>query len=143
MLGEAESPQPNLRRLDDGPLEDHAVLRWLRALAPSLPIWLMTDNDEVVGACNHKTPPDAAGEVEIGYGVAATRRGRGYATEAVKGLISLAAADPRVRALTAQTAAANVASQGVLSRNGFTRVGEDDDPEDGAMIDWRLGLRSP
>ena len=36
-------------------------------------------------------------------------------------------------------AVANAASQGVLARNGFTRVGESIDPEDGPMIAWRLG----
>ena len=118
------------------------MLRWLRDLAARLPSWLMIDGGEVVGACGHKTAPDADGSVEIGYGVAETRRGRGHASGAVAAMVALAANDPRIGALTARTAVANTASQGVLSRNGFIRVGESVDPEDGQMIDWRLGLRA-
>jgi RimJ/RimL family protein N-acetyltransferase len=143
LLGEAEAPERGLRPLDDGLLEDPAVLRWLRELAARLPSWLMVDGDEVVGACGYKTAPDADGWVEIGYGVAETRRGRGHATRAVAEMIALAAADPHIRALTAQTALANAASQGVLARNGFTQVGESVDPEDGPMMVWRLALRAP
>ncbi len=132
-----------MRQLDDGPLEDPAVLRWLRDRAARLPSWLMVDGDEVVGACGYKTAPEADGWVEIGYGVAETRRGRGHATRAVAEMIALAAADPHIRALTAQTAVANTASQGVLARNGFTQVGESIDAEDGQMIVWRLGLAAP
>ena len=142
LLGEADAPQGGLRPPEDGPLEDPPVLRWLRDLAARLPSWLMVADDEVVGACGHKTQPDAGGCVEIGYGVAATRRGRGHATHAVVEMIRLAGDDPRIAALTARTAVANTASQRVLSRNGFTRVGVSVDPQDGPMNDWRLDLRS-
>lgn len=45
-----------------------------------------------------------------------------------------------MRALTAETSVDNPASQTVLARNGFRRVGEREDAEDGPLICWRLEL---
>jgi RimJ/RimL family protein N-acetyltransferase len=42
----------------------------------------MVEGDEVVGMISFKGPP-RGGVVEIGYGVAESRRGRGHATRAV------------------------------------------------------------
>lgn len=58
------------------------------------------------------------GEAEIGYGIVPTRQGRGYATEAVNTLVSLALTMPEVVAVVASTDADNVASQRVLERRG-------------------------
>jgi ribosomal-protein-alanine N-acetyltransferase len=62
------------------------------------------------------------GEVEIGYGIVPTRQGRGYATEAVSTLASLALTMPDVVAVVASTDAGNVASQRVLEKAGFQLV---------------------
>ncbi len=77
----------------------------------------------VVGAAGFKGPPDQQAEVEIGYGLVASARGQGYATEAVQALVELAARNA-VSAVTADTAVDNVASQRVLIRCGFTAVAE-------------------
>ena len=75
----------------------------------------------------HKSAP-SNGLVEIGYGIAAGRRGRGYATQAVAAVVAAARADPALRGVAADTAVANVASQRVLIKNGFARRGEADRP---------------
>jgi RimJ/RimL family protein N-acetyltransferase len=142
LLNEASAPE-GLSRPDDGPIEPPMVLRWLRRQAAARTdagVWLMVEAGEVVGLCSHKTAPGAQGVVEIGYGVAATRRRRGHATAAVAELVRMASADPRIEALTAETAAANVASQGALIGNGFLRVDERADPGDGLMLLWRRAL---
>src|SRR5579862_3209407 len=97
------------------------VFKWLRRTLPRLGgygSWLMVVDDEVVGLCSYKTPPTAEGLVEIGYGIAPQRRRLGYATQAAGLLIEAARNDERVRALTAETALANLASQRVLEING-------------------------
>jgi ribosomal-protein-alanine N-acetyltransferase len=75
----------------------------------------------VVGGIGYFGPPHG-GEVEIGYGIVPSRQGRGYATEALRAMITMAWADSRVRAVVAGTDPGNVASQRVLGKAGFRQV---------------------
>ena len=135
-----------LLRLPPGGLESPAILAWLRRTASSVEAatgqpsaWLIIDGDEVVGLISFKAPP-RDGAVEIGYGVAASRRARGYATRAVGWLV----AEARARGLDvfAETSVDNRASQVALERNGFERSGARSDLEDGTVLIWRKGHRS-
>ena len=82
----------------------------------------------VVGTGGYKGPPDESGTVEIGYSVAAGEQRRGYATEAVRGLVARAFADERVRRVIAETYPALVASVGVLEKTGFHFIGDGSEP---------------
>jgi RimJ/RimL family protein N-acetyltransferase len=85
-------------------------------------------------------PPDADGEVEIGYSVCRTQRGRGIATAAVAELCGRAASGG-CTSVRARTTADNVASIAVLERNRFVEVARDAG-EDGAtalLFRRRLG----
>nr|WP_241562627.1 GNAT family N-acetyltransferase [Streptomyces hoynatensis] len=75
----------------------------------------------VVGSIGLFWPP-RAGEVEFGYGVVPSRRGRGYATEAVRALVAFALNAPGVRAVYAEVDPANPASARVLRKAGLPRV---------------------
>ena len=143
MLGEA--PEPERLALAPGGIDEGWVIRWLRRnLARFGPgsAWLMLVGREVVGLCSHKTAPNEAGEVEIGYGVAEQRRRLGYATRAVALIVDAARDDPRIQALTAETALANEPSQRVLAANGFVRAGRGHDDDEGETIVWRLATPS-
>jgi len=132
--------------LAPGGLETGPTLAYLRALAARLErdwfraAWAMLAAHEIVGLVGFKGPPNAEGEVEIGYGVAASRRRRGHATAAVARVIELAARRDDVRAILAETVFDNHASQRVLERNGFARTGTRLDPEDGELILWRRAI---
>ncbi|WP_206315429.1 GNAT family N-acetyltransferase [Streptomyces sp. C1-2] len=80
------------------------------------------EDGRAVGAMGFHGPPDEEGRVEVGYDLAPSARGHGYATEALRALASWAAAREDVRTVFAKTAPANTASQAVLTRAGFTRV---------------------
>jgi ribosomal-protein-alanine N-acetyltransferase len=84
-----------------------------------------TSSGLVVGGIGFHGPPKD-GEVEIGYDIVPTRQGRGYATEAVSTLVSLALTMPEVVAVVASTDADNVASQRVLEKAGFQLVDRSD-----------------
>lgn len=77
----------------------------------------------VVGGIGFLRPP-TGGRAEIGYGIVASRRGIGVATEALGLVLALAWADRSgtVTAVTARTEPANRASQRVLEKGGFTLV---------------------
>ena len=88
----------------------------------------------VIGGIGFLGPPEH-GVVEVGYGIVSSRRGSGYATEALSLLVDVAFADPDVVALAAGTAAGNVASERVLTKAGFTEV----PGATGVGRSWRLG----
>ncbi|HEY8503741.1 MAG TPA: GNAT family N-acetyltransferase [Gemmataceae bacterium] len=97
------------------------------------------ESDTAIGTAGFKGPPDAAGMVEIGYGIAPGHQGRGYATEAAAALVSFAFGDDRVRLVRAHTLPENNASARVLAKCGFARVGEVVEPEDGLVWRWERG----
>jgi RimJ/RimL family protein N-acetyltransferase/mannose-6-phosphate isomerase-like protein (cupin superfamily) len=81
----------------------------------------------VVGVGGFKGAP-AQGAVEIGYSIVDSFRRRGFATEAVRGFLSRAFADPRVRRVLAETLPALAPSIGVLEKVGMTFVGDGSEP---------------
>jgi GNAT superfamily N-acetyltransferase len=80
----------------------------------------------VVGGAGFKGPPES-GETEIGYNIVPSRQGRGYATEAVGTLLTMAWAHPQARSVTANTDLGNVASQRVLEKAGFALAATTDE----------------
>jgi RimJ/RimL family protein N-acetyltransferase len=105
------------------------------SFAPSA--WLIVEEGEVRGLCSITKPPLPGGVIEIGYGVAASRWGRGTASRAIGQLLEWARSDSRVNAVIAETSVDNPLSQRVLERNGFARVGQRIDAEDGEVVCWR------
>lgn len=96
----------------------------------------VTQTGQVVGGIGFLHPPDPEGAVEIGYGLAESARGNGYATEAVTAVVALARAQGASR-VVALTTPDNVASQRVLERCGFAREGTVETDE-GELLRWVL-----
>jgi RimJ/RimL family protein N-acetyltransferase len=95
---------------------------YLRAGAPAGP-WVpytieVRASGRVVGGAGFHGPPDACGTVEIGYGLAESARGHGYAGEAVSALVALAA-QLGARQAVAELEYDNRPSANVLRRAGF------------------------
>ncbi len=99
------------------------------------------ENGAVIGSCGYKGPPSPDAVVEIAYGLAPEYWGRGYATEAARALVAFAFDSGRVRLVCAHTRPEPNASTRVLTKCGFTYVGEVIDPEDGLV--WRWELQGP
>jgi len=132
--------------LPPGGVDDSETLEHVRRITRRLNAsgsrnsWMAVVGNEVVGMIGHKGPAHD-GTIEIGYGVAASRRGRGYATQAVAAVLAAARRDPRLRTVAAETLEDNLASQRVLLKNAFVRSGRRDDPGDGPLVLWRIELR--
>jgi RimJ/RimL family protein N-acetyltransferase len=77
----------------------------------------------VVGDCGWFGPPDEEGEVEIGYGLARSARGRGVGTEAVRLLLAWVQ-DQGAQRVRAEVEPGNAPSFALLARLGFTPVSE-------------------
>ena len=78
-----------------------------------------------IGGIGFKGQP-VDGCVEIGYGLAPSARGDGYAAEAVVAVLALAAEHGLSRVI-ADTTLDNIASQRTLIRAGFRLLGADDE----------------
>ena len=76
-----------------------------------------------IGGIDFKGLPDG-GCVEIGYGLAPSARGQGYAAEAITALLSVAA-DHGILSVIADTTLDNIASHRTLNRAGFHRADTD------------------
>lgn len=126
---------PNADLLDALPFiaepvgKDPALGEWSRLLV--VPRAHNAAGPLVVGEAGFKGLPNERGEVEIGYGVAASHRGRGYATEAVMALCTWAFAHKGVTRIRAECLPDNAGSIGVLRRSGFIEEGSDQ-----AMLRW-------
>ena len=132
--------------LAEGGIDAPEIIEMLGALARRVGLlidpaaWLIVNDDEVVGLCSITKPFAVPGTIEIGYGIAPERRGRGFATKAVARLLELARADDRITVVIAETAVDNAPSQRTLEKNGFTRTGGRIDPEDGAVFCWQIAV---
>ena len=142
LVGESPAP-PDAPRVCDGGIAPAQILALLRTVATSLRealrgdvCWLILAQGEAVGMISFTKTGQRP---EIGYGVAPTREGSGYATAAVAALLPLARA-AGYAGLTAETGTDNRTSQLVLERNGFTCTGSRIDPDDGALYTWTIGL---
>ncbi|GHF42974.1 N-acetyltransferase GCN5 [Streptomyces mashuensis] len=109
---------------DDFPAEGDRVVAGLFGQYPD---WLgpyghrlvvERDSGLVVGSIGLFWPP-ADGTLEIGYGIVASRRGRGYAPEATRALAAYALAAPGVHTVVATVELTNPASVRVLEKAGF------------------------
>jgi RimJ/RimL family protein N-acetyltransferase len=117
---------------DDFPFEGDAVAvgMFLRATAAHgdqrpFGYYLITrlSDERAIGGIGFKGRPKD-GSVEIGYGLAPSARGNGYAPEAVTAVLGVAVTHGVVRVL-ADTDLDNIASQRTLIRAGFRLVRTD------------------
>ncbi len=118
---------------------------WARTLErdPALTGWLQwyivqVSPPVLVGSIGFAGRPDEHGTVECGYSMVPSFERRGYATEALGGLIDWAFSNPEVRRIRAHTLPHLVGSIRVLTKNGLSPVGAGDEP--GTL---RFELRRP
>ncbi|HUD63062.1 MAG TPA: GNAT family N-acetyltransferase [Candidatus Sulfotelmatobacter sp.] len=80
-------------------------------------------SNTVIGSINLKGPPNADGDVEIGWGLNEDARGKGYATEASAAVINWAISQPGVSTISATIPDDNYPSLRLAGRLGFARTG--------------------
>jgi [ribosomal protein S5]-alanine N-acetyltransferase len=98
-------------------------------------LFVVEELSMAVGTGGFKGAPSNGG-VEIGYNVAESYRGKGYATEAVRLLVREALAQPEVSHVDAETAVDNIASRRVAEKAGFVHVEQRQTASDGLVDRW-------
>jgi RimJ/RimL family protein N-acetyltransferase len=131
-----EGAAPEGLALPPGGVEAPEVLAILRdSMRGGARTWAMAEGGEAVGLCGTKAAP-RGGAVEIGYGVAASRRRRGHATAGVAALLAVLRAEG-VAVAAAETEEGNAPSERVLARCGFRSAGRREGPAGGVRLWWR------
>jgi len=102
-------------------------------------LFVAGDPPELVGWGGFKGAP-RGGVVEVGYEIAASRRGRGLATAATRAMLAEAFADGRVRTVIAHTLPEPNASTRVLEKAGFRFERE---ARQGENVVWRFAIGRP
>ena len=93
--------------------------------------------DQVIGCCGFKGNPNEQMEVEIAYHTFPEFVSRGFATAMADGLYGIAKKHRGiVSRVVAHTLPETSASTSVLKKNGFTFMGDVDDPDDGKVWRW-------
>ena len=81
------------------------------------------DTGEVIGDLGLCVVDESGGRVTLGFTLARSAQGRGYATEAVTGLLDALLGQGRARAVVAVTDVRNAAAVALLRRVGFVHEG--------------------
>ncbi len=122
--------------------EDPAEQQWLvRAIT------LREEGRPMVGSAGFHGRPgrNSAGNpnaLEVGYSIFPEYRGRGFATEAARGLLEWAQRERGIRDFVASVQPGNEPSLAVVRKLGFTRTGEHMDEIDGLELVVELRLDS-
>jgi RimJ/RimL family protein N-acetyltransferase len=103
-------------------------------------VCLADEVNTAIGGVGAIHPPDASGEVEIGYGIAESARGQGLALEAVQ-LFMRSVLAHGVRTFIAVISPENHDSQRLAERAGFTFERMISTEHDGDMQRWVHSVR--
>lgn len=95
-------------------------------------------DNKLIGSGGYKGKPTEDGIVELGYEIAPGYRNKGLATEMTKALISNAFSFRKVNRVIAHTPGETNESTKVLTKCGFEKSDEIDDPEEGLIWKWEL-----
>lgn len=93
-----------------------------------------------VGSISFHGGPDERGMVEIGLGIAESEQGKGYATEALRGMWNWAAKLPEVKFLRYTVSPDNLPSVAIITKLGVPLVGEQIDEEDGLELIYEISV---
>ena len=98
--------------------------------------WVVVERatGEAVGSVALGGPPNAEGAVLVGYAMYAEHEGRGYATEAVRAMITWAFSQPGVREVRALAPVWNTPALRVAENVGMRPVAADEDDDVGEVL---------
>ena len=81
---------------------------------------------KIIGDVGFKGIPNQAGEIDLGYGIIASERKKGYAFEASKALCDWAISQENVNRITARCLIENEGSYKILEKLNFKRISLDE-----------------
>lgn len=92
---------------------------------------IASEINTVIGDIGYKSGPNKEGEINLGYSILPNYQGKGFATEAAKGMVEWGLKQPGVEKVIATCSPDNPASIRVLQKAGLKQI-----REDGESIYW-------
>jgi len=101
-------------------------------------LWLIVEkeNNLIIGSAGYIGKPDNEGNVEIGFGIIPSKRGKGFCNEAVKALLKWGLSHNDVNGIIARCDKYNIASRKTIIKLGFEYQSEKDD-----LLIWMLAKK--
>lgn len=91
-------------------------------------------SNEVIGSAGFHDFPDDNGMIEIGFGIVPEEQNQGFGKELLLGMWGMICKRSDVKILRYTVAPDNEPSMHIINKLGFTKVGEQMDPEDGLEL---------
>ena len=101
-------------------------------------LWLIIEkkNNRIIGSAGFIGKPDDEGNIETGFGIAPSRRGKGFCHEAVSALLKWGLNQDEVNGIIARCDKSNIASRKTIEKLGFEYLCEQDE-----LLIWKLGKK--
>lgn len=93
---------------------------------------VLKNKNAVIGGMGLGGHPNPDGETMVGYMIGEGFKNMGFASEALKGLLSWAFKNPKLKAILAMTPIENIPSQSVLEKNDFKNIAQKE--EEGMQV---------
>jgi len=93
---------------------------------------------KVIGSAGFHDFPDERGMIEIGFGIVPEMQNQGFGQELLIGMWNTICKRPDVKVLRYTVAPDNAPSMHIINKLGFTKVGEQMDPEDGLELIFEM-----
>jgi RimJ/RimL family protein N-acetyltransferase len=91
-------------------------------------------SSEIIGSAGFHDFPDAAGMIEIGFGIVPEKQNQGFGLELLHGMWNMIAKYPEVKILRYTVSPENIPSMHIIEKLGFQRIGQQVDEDDGLEL---------
>lgn len=97
--------------------------------------WMIVkkENMKVIGDIGFYGKPNEKGEVEVGFGLVESQRGKGFGFEALRAIMDWLSAEESVKVIKASCLIGNKPSAHILEKAGMKEINRDDE-----LIHWEL-----
>jgi RimJ/RimL family protein N-acetyltransferase len=92
------------------------------------------ESKQVIGSAGFHDFPDQNGMIEVGFGIVPEMQNKGFGKELLFGMWDWISKNPEVKILRYTVSPTNAPSMHIINSLGFTKVGEQMDPEDGLEL---------
>ena len=97
-------------------------------------LWLIIEKEynQIIGSAGYIGKPDNEGNIEIGFGIIPSKRGKGFCSESVKALLQWGLSHNDVKCIIARCDKSNIASRKTIQKLGFEYFNETDN-----LMTWK------
>ena len=97
-------------------------------------------DNEIIGSAGFHDFPNEVGMIEIGFGIVPEKQNQGFGKELLLGMWEMICKRTDVKVLRYTVSPENGPSIHIINKMGFTKIGEQMDPEDGLELIFEMSV---